>query len=294
MKKALKWTGIILAGLVVVAVVAVVGLSIAGSSRLNRAFDVAAPAVVIPTDEVALARGAHLTNVFCSDCHGPQLTGGPFFDEGPIGTINAANISGLAETRSDEEIVRAIRHGLDRDGRPLMIMPSESFIHLSQEDLGAIVAYLKTVPRAGEDTPEKVFRPVGRVMTGLGAFDSIIPASYIDHSQPFPDMPEVGATAAYGEYVARFCQACHGSDLSGGQPPAPDSPPGPDLTPSGHLGSWTEDDFITALRAGVMPDGRQLNPEYMPWPSMGKLTDEELSGLWLYLESLPASEAGTQ
>lgn len=186
MKSVLKWIGIILGGLIILVIVAAVGLSVLSVSRLNKTYDVQAENITVPTDEAALARGEHLVNVFCRDCHTADLSGQRFFDEPPIGTIYAANITGLADTHSDDDLVLAIRNGLDSGGRPLMIMPAESFIHFSEEDLGAVIAYLKTVPRTGEDVPEKQLRPVGRILTGAGLFDSSLPATYIDHDLPFP------------------------------------------------------------------------------------------------------------
>jgi hypothetical protein len=83
-------------------------------------------------------------------------------------------------------------------------------------------------------------------------------------------------------------------NLVGNQPPAPDSPPAPNLTPDGRLGNWTEEAFITTIRTGVTPDGRQLNSEFMPWPSIGKLDDDELRAVWLYLESLPPRQTAVK
>ena len=294
MKRVLKWIGIVLGGLIALVVVAAVGLAIAGTSRLNKTYDVQAENVTIPSDEAAVARGEHLANAFCRECHSEDLTGQLFLDEPPIGTVYTANLTGLAETHSDEDLVLAIRHGLDSERRPLLIMPSESFVHFSEEDLGAVIAYLKSVPRAGNEVPERQLSPVARILAGAGALDNSMPASYIDHDQPFPEMPEVGANVAYGEYLSGFCQSCHGANLAGGQPPVPDSPPAPNLTPGGELADWTEDDFLTTLRSGVTPDEHHLNPEFMPWPSIAKLEDEELQGLWMYLQSLPPREAATQ
>ena len=99
-------------------------------------------------------------------------------------------------------------------------------------------------------------------------------------------------TVAYGEYLVNTagCRTCHGVELSGGDPSDPESPPGPNLTPGGELGLWAEADFINTLRTGVTPAGRQLNPEFMPWESTAKLTDDELKAIWLYLKSVPAVE----
>jgi mono/diheme cytochrome c family protein len=294
MKRILKWIGIILGGLIILVSITALGFSIAGTSRLNKTYNVQAANITIPTDEAALARGEHLVDVFCRDCHAADLSGQLFMDEPPIGTVYTPNLSGGAEVYNDDDLVLAIRHGLDSNSQPLLIMPAESFIHLSEEDLGALLAFLQTVPRTGEELPEKQIHPIGRILAGAGLLDSTIPAAYIDHDQSFPDMPEVGANPAYGEYLARFCQSCHGANLAGGQPPDPDSPPGPSLTPNGALGNWTEEDFLTAIRTGVTPDGRQLNPDYMPWRSIGKFENDELRGLWLYLESLPPREINVE
>jgi hypothetical protein len=59
------------------------------------------------------------------------------------------------------------------------------------------------------------------------------------------------------------------------------------LTPGGDPGGWSEADFIAAMRTGITPSGQALIPE-MPWQLYGKMTDEELRAVWLYLQSLPA------
>lgn len=294
MKKLLKWLGISLAGLVGLIVLAAIGLSIVGEVRLNKTHDIQAVGITVPGNDAALARGEHMVNVACKSCHGADLSGETMMDDPPIGTVYAANLTGLAETHTDADLVRAIRHGLATDGRQLIIMPAESFIYFSEEDLGAIVAYLKTIPSTGERLPTPQLGPLGRVLLGAGVFGDVFAAEYIDHDRPFPEMPAVGATEAYGEYLSRLCQGCHGPQLAGAQPGDPESPPAPNLTPGGELGNWTEEDFIVAMRTGVTPTGRQLNPSFMPWESFGKLDDEELRGLWLYLHSLAAADIATE
>jgi mono/diheme cytochrome c family protein len=291
-KKALKWIGVILGSLIILVVVAAVVLSVVGTARLNRTVDIQAERIFIPTDEAALVRGEHLLNL-CQDCHGGDLSGQLAADDPVLGTVYAANITGLANTHSDDDLVRVIRHGVGMDGRQLMIMPAESFIYFSEEDLGAIIAFLKTIPRAGDDVPGPQLRPIGRMLLGAGMLD-LFPASFINHDLPFPEMAEVGANMAYGEYLSRLCRSCHGPDLAGSQPADPASPPAPNLTPSGELNGWTEADFLTTLRTGVTVSGRQLNPAFMPWVSIGKFDDDELRALWMYLNSLPSAEAAME
>jgi mono/diheme cytochrome c family protein len=294
MKKSLKWIGIFLGGLVALLALAAVVLSIAGGRRLNKTHEIQVQAIDIPTDEAALARGEHLVNVGCKSCHGANLTGQAIMDDPPIGTMYASNITGLAGTHSDADLVRAIRHGVDTDGRQLIIMPAEVFIHFSEEDMGAVIAYLKSVPREGDDLPKPRLAPLGRILLGAGMFGDVFPAEYIDHDLPYAEMPKIGANLAYGEYLSGFCAGCHGADLAGAQPGDPESPFAPSLTAGGRLQSWTEEDFITTMRTGTTPDGRFLNPAFMPWPSFGKLDEAELQGIWMYLQILSAHETAAE
>jgi mono/diheme cytochrome c family protein len=294
MKKVLKWIALLLGGLVTLLLVAALALMIAGNARLNRTHSVKAETINILADETALARGEHLVDVFCSGCHGRDLRGQLMLDDPALGIINTANITGVAEGYSDEELIVAIRHGIGRDGRYLMIMPVDSHIYFSEGDLGAIIAYLKTIPRAGSIQQTRQVRPIGRILAGLGALDMIFPAASMNHDLPFPEMPEVGASRPYGEYLARHCQGCHGPELTGGVPPDPAAPPAPNLTPNGPLRSWTEEGFITTLRTGVTPSGHELQSA-MPWESYAKLDDAELRALWMYLSSMePPASTGNE
>lgn len=289
MKKALKWIGIVLGGLVGLLVLAAGVLYAVGSAQLNKTRDIQAESIPIPNDESALARGEHLMEVaLCTECHGQDLSGDVIFDESGIGTVYAANITGLGATHSDADLVRAIRHGVGTDGRQLVVMPADLYINLSAEDLGAAIAYLKTVPPVENNLPEPELTLMGRVLLAAGMFGDVFPAEVIDHNQPFPTMPEIGANIAYGEYLAAAtgCTSCHGENLAGGEFD-PEAPPAPNLTPGGELSHWSEAEFIQTMRTGVSPHGHELDPEFMPWEGFAKLRDDELKGLWMYLQSLP-------
>lgn len=288
MRKVLKWLAIALAGLVGLLVVAAVGLSIAGRVRLNKTHDIQAEVIPIPSDETALDRGEFLVTTICTSCHGPDLSGAALLDEPNLATVYAANITGLSQTHSDADLVRAIRHAVDQDGRQLVAMPAELFINFSAEDLGAIIAYLKTVPRVGENWPEPSFAFPGRIMLAAGVIGQIFPAEYIDHDKSFPESPPSGATVEYGAYMAGWCTACHGPDLRGAQPVFDTAAPfAPNLAV---VEAWSEDEFIEAMRTGVAPGGRQIDGEWMPWREFGQFDNDELRGLWLYLQTLPLQE----
>lgn len=193
---------------------------------------------------------------------------------------------------TDTDYVGAIRHGVNPEGRGLMIMHSDIFHNLSQEDLGALIAYIKSMPPVDNKIPDRKVLPMGRIMVALGMFDSevmpFLPAEEIDHDAPFNKMPEMGPTAEFGEYLVSitYCRMCHGSDLTGGPPLEPGIPPGPGILAYGAPDGWSEEQFVTTIRTGVTPSDKELNTEFMPWDFYANLTDDELTALWLYIASL--------
>jgi hypothetical protein len=136
---------------------------------------------------------------------------------------------------------------------------------------------------------------MAKVLYGLGAFGDLLYAEVIPHDTRPPAPPE-GVTVEYGEYLvnANGCRSCHGKELSGGKSPDPDAPLGPNLTPGGALASWSEEEFLHTMRTGFTPDERQLDPAYMPWPYLGRMSDDEWSAIWLYLQSQPALSTTTK
>jgi cytochrome c553 len=291
MKRFFKWIGIILAGLIILLVGAGVILGLMGGNQMNQTRNVRVEGLIISDDRASVARGKHLTQVaFCTECHGRDLSGRVLFDEPYIGIVHSSNITGLGSMRTDADLVRAIRHGVGPDGRQLAIMPVDAFINLSAKDLAALIAYLKTVPRIGDDLPKPQLTYLGRILLAAGLFGHVFAAERIDHSQPFPAMPEISANEEYGAYVAKaLCTGCHGKDFAG-QRFDPAAPPAPNLTPGGRLAIYSEEDFINTLRTGVTPYEIELNGEFMPWRSFSNFYDDELKGIWMYLQSLPAKE----
>jgi mono/diheme cytochrome c family protein len=174
-------------------------------------------------------------------------------------------------------------------------MPARIWYQLSDEDLGALIAYLKTLPPVDNEIPNRSVGPLGRLLTALGKFPPT-EAAEINHESARPVAPEPSVSRAYGEYLTRSsCSACHGEDLNGGMVRGLEGNMDIvlNLTPGGQLANWTEDEFIKALRTGETPSGRRLY-ETMPWVYVGQMTDEELQAVWLYLQSLPALEQGVE
>ncbi len=253
--------------------------------------------VLIPTEAAALARGKHIAQSRgCLDCHGADLGGAKVVESGAMGLWYGSNLTAGKGSRagkfSNDDWVRAIRHGVGPDGRGLFLMPSEEYQHLGDDDLGAVIAYLKSVPPVDRTT---VPIELGLIAQMLVATNKIkLAADVIDHLNVRPPTVPPGVTLDYGRYLAVGCFGCHGPNYSGGkiETGPPEWPEAANLTPhaSSRLTKWTEEDFIRTIRTGRRPDGTDLNVA-MP-RSFGLMNDVELKALWMYLKSIPAVETG--
>ncbi len=285
--KILKWVGIVVGGLVGLIVIAAAVLFFIGGSRINATYDVEVTQVSIPTGGEAVERGRHLVRSIglCTECHGEDLAGELISDDALFGRLAAANLTsgegGIGQSYTDTDWIRAIRHGVRPDGKPLLIMPSDFFVNFGEEDLGAIIAYLKSFPPVNKENPKRSVGPLGRIFSVL--YKQLLPVRSIDHNAPILPVPEKAVSVEYGRYLAITCNACHGEDLKGGSGEFA----GPNITRSGVIRDWTEADLIETFRTGVTPDGRALDQELMPWRNFGRLTDDELRAVWLYITSEP-------
>ena len=259
------------------------------SRKLAESHNPSVTTVVVPDDEAAIAWGSHLVNAVtgCQDCHGPALSGGVMSDD-PVALLTAPNLTpgrgGMGGELSEGDWVRAIRHGVRRDGRSLLVMPSYAYAYLSDRDLGAMVAYLKQLPPVDNEVPTLKLRPLGRALLAAGPLEGELVARKASLLAP-SDGIEPGLSLEYGRYLATIsgCTSCHGPDLTGGPSGPPDAPPASDISPAA-LAGWDGQDFFRAMREGRRPDGALLS-EYMPWRVMGAMTDDELNAIWLFLRS---------
>ena len=296
MKRYAKWIGIGLGGIVTLLVLLIIILSGIGGMKIDRTLDVPITAVNVPTDAASIERGKHFVEsvVPCQECHGENFEGKVLEDDPLFGRLAAANLTrgvgGVGGELKDIDYVRAIRHGIDRDGKAILAMPSEAFNVIGDEDLGAMIAYLKSVPPVDNEVPKSKARLIARIITLFD--DSLFPANTIDYSVPRRLPPERGVTAEYGKYLATICTVCHGQDLGGDFLPDGTGVFAPNLTSGGSLGSWSENDFINTLRSGTTPGGNALDPKNMFWPRFGKMTDDELGAIWLHLTSIPPVAPG--
>lgn len=161
-----------------------------------------------------------------------------------------------------------------------MFMSMLSYRELSDADIEAVIAYLRTLPAETSDTPtgDKI-NFLGAMLFGSGMVPFPAPAA------SSIDAPPAGATPEYGRYVATFgdCRGCHGADMTG----APASSYGPAIpNPRPFVGSVTLEEFIQTMRTGVRPSGAPFT-DAMPWESTSRMTDEDLAALYAYLTAAP-------
>jgi hypothetical protein len=171
-------------------------------------------------------------------------------------------------------------------------MPSPEFAWLPDEDITALLSYVRSVPPVQRASGETKIGLLGKVLDrrNLMALDV---ARRIDHTQR-ATAPPPEATAAYGAFVAKPCAGCHRDHMSGGKiSGAPPSMPIPaNLTPhETGLQRWSFEDFERALNTGTRPDGSKIDP-FMPFEAYSKLNDTEKRAVWAYLQSLPPLEFG--
>ena len=283
----LKWVGALLSGLLTLVVAFVSVLGIVGVYKFyNPPHNPVKEVQVAGTNE-QVARGQHLVSVFCVECHSPTkdfpLIGG--VDLGGdlpvnLGNFYSANLTpaGPLQDWTDGEIFRALRDNVDKDGNRLTFMAGTNIRYISDEDMLAVIAFLRSQEPVENDTPMPLDQPslLGIILTGA----NLIPDRPLV-TEPIV-APKMEATAEYGKFMVSVldCTSCHGDDLNGGTSPI--GPKGPSLR---LVKAWTEEEFITTLRTGVDPSGHELAP-IMPWKSTGRLDDVELSALYQYLISL--------
>ena len=285
-----KWTGVILAGLVALLSAFVAIAALIGVIRL--VYPVTAPPATLEVtgSPEQVERGKRLAYL-CVGCHSSSdelpLDGGPALDVGPIATFYPSNLTpgGPLAEWSDGEIIRAIRDGVNKDGRALLIMPSEQYHTMSDADVQALVAYLRTQPPADRQLPETEVTLLGAMLIGIGVFPlSTRPPTTEPVVAPPPE-----ASPEYGRYLVNIsgCRECHGEDLQGGTSDfVPIGPSLPAVVPQ-----WSADEFVETMRTGVDPSGHSMDRELMPWDDFSDAySEEELAAIYEYIRTLSPPE----
>lgn len=298
--KTLKWVGIVLGTIAAFLLIFIAVTYFITENHFNKTYQIKAGTVEILADSSTIAHGEHVATIRgCIECHGEGLGGKVFIDDPAIGLLIATNLTsgegGIGEDYSNEDMVRAIRHGVNKDGKPSLFMPSHEYNPIDRHDLSALISYIRSVEPVDNVQPATEVSMVARFLYMYGGMD-LVPARMIDHSEPIPEPEQNRTPLKTGEYLAVTCTGCHGGGFAGGAIPGvpPDWPDAPNITPAGNIGNWTLADFKTTMKTGVTPEGKELTQPYMPWQMLGAMSDEELEGLYVYLRSLPEKETGTR
>lgn len=285
-----KWIGGIVLSLAVILLIAYFFITNNINQRTATKHSFATETIDIPRDSSIVKRGEHLAVIKgCIECHGEKLDGKIMMDDPALGRLVAANLTkgkgGLPADYSTADWLTALRHGVDRNGRPLLFMPSHETTLLSKQDLQAIIAYCQQVPAADHVVPASKLGPVVNVMAYLDKMP-LLSVEKIDHKLPIVASADTTEGIAQGKYLSISCSGCHKPTLKGGEPVAPGMPPVPDLTRTGHVGKWTQAQFIHTLRTGKTPSGHQINNDNMPWKMTAQYSEKELASLYQYFRTI--------
>jgi mono/diheme cytochrome c family protein len=283
--------------------------------------DVANPPLAASTDPDVIAKGRYLVRgpAHCSNCHvadlqesaradaGEELPmrGGMEFPLGPIAVLYTSNLTPDPDTGigrySDGEIFRLLRHNVKPDGRA-SVAPLMPFANIADDDLVAIVSYLRSNTPVRNEVPAPRWRLFGKTIAALVRPAAIRPV--VGHSPPTLAPPQA-PTVERGSYLANSvanCMACHSpfdpatGELTGlafsgnGRGERSMLDPAilmraPNLTPdsTGVLVKFADEDtWIGRFRAG-----RVIAASYMPWGPFARMGEDDLRAIYRYLKTLP-------
>jgi mono/diheme cytochrome c family protein len=252
-----------------------------------------APELTVTSTPEQLARGEYLVNLTCIGCHGSVDAQGNQTREQPLqggwnfgaskgvgfaGRIAAENLTpgGKLANYTDGEIFRALRYSVNQDGHLLSAMSLLPYSQLSDTDIEALIAYLRSLPPVENKQPTgDNLNYIGMLAAGVGFYGNPKTAS------ASVSAPPEGVTPEYGKYVATYgdCRICHGPDMTGAKASIalPEAP-----NPRYYVDEITQAEFIQMMRTGIRANGVPFK-DIMPWQNAAHMTDEDLAALYLYL-----------
>ncbi len=244
----------------------------------------------IPTDQESLEYGQHIARTRgCFGCHGQLLQGKTFTDQWDwVERAIAPNLAEIAKQDSPAQLEAAIRHGIGSDGRAFFSMPSYNWVHLSDEEVASLIAYLQSAPVTANSLPKPKLGISARwnLITGadthMATIASRVPTLHLDELAD-PSLQR-------GERLAMTtCSECHGLDLRGALDRDLNTP---DLA---IIVNYSAEEFRILMKDCVALGGRSdlglmslVCPDRFPF-----LTEEEVTDLYLFLGTLlemPKSE----
>ncbi len=259
-----------------------------------------------------LETGRQLSAMLCNDCHMDpntgRLTGRKMEEVSQFGTLYSKNITqdpehGIGKW-TDGEIAYLLKTGVTPKGKFLPVMAK---LHrMSDEDLQSIIAFLKSdhawVKADNTRQPESSYSFFAKFLTNIKA---IQPMPFTGQAIPQPDTTNL---VKWGEYVSLYrveCYTCHSRDFATDDFINPEKSkgffgggnkfemPGGQVIYSRNLtmdeetgiGKWSEEDFVRAVKTGIVPGGQQsLRPPMKPYSD---LSDGEARAIYAYLKTVP-------
>jgi mono/diheme cytochrome c family protein len=315
----------ILLALLAVIVIAVVSFFVFVQVSWDKRYDWPAPALKTSADSAVIARGKYLVNgpAHCNSCHisgfadmvagdkgaDVPLKGGIGFPMGPLGSLYSRNLTPDKKTGtgrySDQQLFRMMRHGIRPDGMATMtlLMP---FYSMADEDLVAVVSYLRTLAPVENAVPEPQWTFMGKAIRSISPMFKPVK----DPGAPAV-APAMAPTVERGEYLARYvanCVGCHTQrDLMTYEATGPEFAGGMEFEPWPELNNYLKVDPGLWLRTpNITPDpgsafskfktpeefikrfrqGRIITYSPMDWGPFSRMSDEDIAAIWMYLNSL--------
>lgn len=258
-------------------------------------------------NDALVKRGAYLVNgpAACANCHTPRnpdfslkedmnLAGG-FELVDPAFDVFSANITPDKETGigdwTDAQIIKAIREGVDKEGHIIFPpMPVPTYNNMSDDDVKAIVAYLRTIKPIHNEVHESTWK---------------IPQQAMPPAKGTP-APPVTDKVAYGSYLVNSVSHCFECHTTPGADGVPDFAHhlgaggmsielGPNMVvktanitpdPETGIGKWTDEQIKKAMTEGITPTGGHISPP-MPFPWFKNMTPEDLDAIVAYIRTIP-------
>ena len=254
-------------------------------------------------------RGDYLVNgiLTCGNCHTPKgpngdimdkaFSGGLSWDEPPF-KVTAPNITQDKDTGignwTDAQIKTLLRTGVLPNGaHGAMVMPTGFYHIMTERDVDAVVAYLRTIKPIKNKVPDPIYK-----------------MPQVEHVLPGGETPYTEATMGdklkKGFYLATIahCMECHtpmgprGREFATKLGTGGFDVPGPwgvstsrNITQSKQkgIGAWTDAEIKRAITTGVSKDGSHLKPP-MGFHYYATLTPDDLDAIVAYLHTVPAKE----
>lgn len=277
MAKLLRWTGYVLGGLVALVLLAAIIVYVLSQRALTEEVTPEASKLAVPTAAQLADGPRQLHTLGCLSCHGDRLQGDNFMDDPNVATLYAPNLTLVAAKATDAQLDHAIRQGIGHDGKPLLVMPSEGYQFLTDQEVAALISAIRTFPKTGPETPRRKAGPLGRLGIVLGKFRT---APELVEQYKAERLADFGPEYALGRHIVEVnCTSCHGANLKGKE-----VEPGVVSADLAIAGAYDDAQFKTLLRRGVAPGKKDIGLMGRVARSDFKyLTDDEISAVHSYL-----------